>query len=177
MRPPTRQVDMNIIETERLVLRRQTLKDAAFILALMNDPAWLRYIGDRGVRTLEEARAYIQAGALEMYDRHGFGLYLMELKGERTPIGLCGLVKRDTLDDVDLGFALAREYRGKGYAREAAAVTVAYARDTVGLRRLVAIVAPDNADSMRLLAGLGFSFERLIDYPDGSKVHLLALAL
>jgi RimJ/RimL family protein N-acetyltransferase len=168
---------MDVIETERLVLRQQTLEDAAFILALMNDPEWLRYIGDRGVRTHEEARAYIQEGALKMYDRHGFGLYLMELKGDRTPVGICGLIKRDSLDDVDLGFALACVYRGKGYAREAAAATVAYARDIVGLRRVVAIVSPDNTDSLRLLDGLGFSFERLIDYPTGDRVNLLALAL
>lgn len=128
------------------------------------------------VEALEQAHAYIQAGALKIYERHGFGLYLMELKGERTPIGICGLVKRDTLDDVDLGFALAHKHRGKGYAREAAAATVACARDTLGLRRVVAIVAPDNANSVRLLGGLGFSFEREMDYPDGSKVHLLALA-
>ena len=167
---------MNVIETERLVLRRQTLEDAAFILALMNDPEWLRYIGDRGVRTHEEARAYIQEGALKMYDQHGFGLYLMELKRNRTPVGICGLVKRNTLDDVDLGIALAHAYRGKGYAREAAAATVAYARDIVGLRRVVAIVASDNADSVRLLEGLGFSFERTLDYPNGDRVDLLALA-
>ena len=174
--PPTRQPNVNVIETERLVLRQQTLGDAAFILALMNDPAWLRYIGDRGVRTPEQARAYIQAGALRMYELHGFGFYLMELKGVRTPIGICGLVKRDTLDDVDLGFALTYEHRGKGYAWEAAAATIAYARDTLGLRRVVAIVAPDNADSVRLLEGLGFLFEREMDNPDGSKVRLLALA-
>ena len=104
-----------------------------------------------------------------MYDRHGFGLYLVALKKDRTPVGICGLVKRDALDDVDLGFALAREYRGRGYAREAAAATVAYGRDALELRRIVAIVSPDNMDSVRLLEGLGFSFERAIDYPDGDR--------
>lgn len=157
------------------MLRLQTEEDAGFILALMNDPEWIRHIGDRGVRTLEEARAYIQAGAVKMYDRHGFGLYLVALKGGGAPVGICGLVKRDFLDDVDLGFALAREYRGKGYAREAAAATVVYAQDVLGLRRVAAIVSPDNAASLRLLEGLGFSFERTLDYPNGSKVHLLVL--
>lgn len=168
---------MDVIRTARLVLRRQTVEDAAFILELMNDPKWLRYIGDRGVRTHAEARAYIRAGALEMYDRHGFGLYLMVLKGDGTPVGICGLVKRDFLDDVDLGFALESSYRGRGYAREAAAATVAYARDALGLRRVVAIVSPANAASTRLLGELGFSFERAINYPNGDKVNLLALAL
>lgn len=176
MRPQTRKKDKNVIETERLVLRRQTLDDAGFILALVNDPAWLRYIGDRGVRTHEQARVYIQEGAHKMYDQHGFGLYLMERKGDHTPVGICGLVKRDTLDDVDLGFALAGAYRGKGYAREAAAATVAYAREDLGLHRIVAIVSPDNTASLRLLEGLGFSFERTIDHPTGAKVRLLALA-
>ncbi len=175
MRSQTGTADVNVIETPRLVLRRQTAEDAGFILNLMNDPEWIRHIGDRGVRTHEEARAYIQAGAVKMYDRHGFGLYIVELKGEHTPVGICGLVKRDALDDVDLGFALARKYRGKGYAREAAAATVVYARDVLGLGRIAAIVSPDNAASLRLLEGLGFSFERTLDYPDGSKVHLLAL--
>lgn len=175
MQPQTGTANI-VTETARLVLRQQTAEDAGFILALMNDPEWLRYIGDRGVRTLEQARAYIQAGALEMYDRHGFGLYLVELKEDSTPVGLCGLIKRDFLDDVDLGFALARGYRSRGYAREAAAATVAYARDVVGLRRVAAIVSPDNAESVRLLEGLGFSFERALDYPNGGTVHLLALA-
>ena len=166
---------MNVVETERLVLRQQTLKDAGFILALMNDPAWLRHIGDRGVRTHEQAHAYIQENALEMYHRNGFWLYLIERKGDRTPLGVCGLIKRDFLDDVDLGFALAGAYRGKGYAQEAAA-TVAYAREKLGLHRIVATVSPDNTASLRLLEGLGFSFECLIDYPTGGKMHLLALA-
>lgn len=165
------------METARLMLRRQTVEDAGFVLALMNDPEWIRYIGDRGVRTREEAQAYIQEGAVKMYDHQGFGLYLVESKEDRKPVGLCGLIKRDFLDDVDLGFALAREYRGRGYAREAAAATVAYGWEVVGLRRIVAIVSPDNADSLRLLEGLGFSFERVIDYPGGDKVHLLALAM
>ncbi len=164
------------METERLVLRQQTSEDAGFILSLMNDPEWLRYIGDRNIRTLEVARAHIQEGAVKMYNQHGFGLYLVELRGSHTPVGMCGLIKREFLDDVDLGFALAREYRRKGYAQEAAAATVAYGRDTLGLRRIAAIVSPDNAASIRLLEVLGFSFERVIDYPGGDKVQLLALA-
>lgn len=168
---------MDIIQTDRLVLRRQTTKDAEFILNLMNDPEWIRYIGDRGVQTHEEACDYIQTGAIAMYHEHGFGLYLTELKEDRIPIGICGLVKRDSLDDVDLGFAIAREFRGKGYAQEAAATTVEYSRDVVGLDRIVAIVSPENTKSVRVLEKIGFLFEQVIDDPNGDNVHLFALAL
>lgn len=166
-----------MVETPRLELRPQAEADAAFMLALVNDPAWLRYIGDRGVRTLGDARRYIREGALKMYDEHGFGLYLVVLKKARTPVGICGLVKREGLGDVDLGFAFAPEYRGRGYAREAAEATVAYARNVLGLRRLVAIAAPDNAASLKLLEALGFTFEQIINLPDGDTVHLLSRRL
>lgn len=166
---------MNILETERLVLRRQTAEDAEFILGLMNDPDWIRYIGDRGVHTLDEAQAYIMDGAVAMYSKQGFGLYLIELKEGRTPIGICGLIKRDTLDDVDIGFALAPEFRGKGYAKEAAGATVAYGRDKIGLKRIIAIVSPDNASSIRLLEKLGFYFEETINESGTNEVLLYGL--
>lgn len=163
---------MDVLETERLVLRRQRETDAAFLLSLMNDPDWLRYIGDRGVRTPDDARAYIAGGAMKMYEEHGFGLYLVELKAGRTPVGICGLVRRDYLEDVDLGFALAREHRGRGYAREAAAATLAYGREVVGLSRVAAIVSPGNEDSVRLLESLGFVFDRRTEPPGGGEVLL-----
>lgn len=166
---------MDVIDTDRLALRRQTVDDAPFVLALMNDPDWLRYIGDRGVRTLADARTYILDGAVAMYDRYGFGLYLVERKEGRVPVGLCGLLRRPSFDDADLGFALAREHRGRGYAREAAAATVAYGRDVIGLDRIAAIVSPDNAASIQLLEGLGFAFERPFTYPHGDAVQLFAL--
>lgn len=159
------------------MLRQQTKHDAAFILHLLNDPAWLRYIGDRGVRTVQEARTYILNGAVAMYDEHGFGLYLMERKEDGAPVGVCGLVKRDYLDHVDLGYGLAAEHRGHGYAREAAAATMAYARDVIGLKRLAAIVTPDNTASVRLLEGLGFTFEQKMADPSGDAVHLFTLDL
>lgn len=168
---------MDVIGTERLVLRRQGVEDASFILRLVNDPDWLQHIGDRGVRTADEAGAYILNGAVAMYDRHGFGLYLIETKGDRVPVGVCGLVQRDFLAEVDIGFALAREHRGKGYAREAAAATIAYARSEVGLDRVAAIVSPENGASIRLLEGLGFAFDREFEYPNGDLVHLYALTL
>src|SRR5688572_10804905 len=96
---------MTALTTDRLILRELTLDDAEFILGLVNEPSWLRFIGDRGVRTLDDARAYISNGPMKSYERNGFGLYLTALKGAGTPIGMCGLIKRDGLDDVDVGFA------------------------------------------------------------------------
>jgi RimJ/RimL family protein N-acetyltransferase len=153
---------MKVLETERLVLRRLGDADAPFIVALLNDPGWLRYIGDKGVKSLDDARTYIRTGPAEMYARLGHGLYLVELKQDAVPIGLCGLIKRDILDDVDLGFAFLPQYRAQGYAREAAAAALAYARDALGLRRIVAITSPDNADSGRLLERIGFHLEGLV---------------
>ena len=109
-----------VLETDRLILRQLSIEDDAFILELVNDPLWLRFIGDRGVRTLDEARNYILKGPVAMYERAGFGLYLVERKIDGVPMGICGLIKRDVLDDVDLGFAFLPEYRGQGYATESA---------------------------------------------------------
>lgn len=144
-----------MIQTERLLLRRLEPEDAAFILALVNDPDWLRYIGDKNVRTLDEARSYIENGPAAMYAKVGFGLYLTALRSSGVPIGLCGLLKRDTLPDVDIGFALLPEYRNRGLAHEAAAATIAYGRSALDLRRIVAITTPDNVASQKLLRRLG----------------------
>ena len=146
---------MNVIETDRLILRRLNAEDAPFILELLNDPGWLRFIGDKGVKTLDDARSYIRNGPADMYARLGHGLYLASLKDGGAPIGLCGLIKRDGLDDVDIGFAFLPQYRGRGYAFEAAAATLAYGRNTLGLKRIVAIAAPDNEASARLLEQIG----------------------
>jgi len=152
---------LRVLETERLVLRWLAEEDASFILELTNDPDWLRHIGDRGIRTVDDARGYIATGPAAMYARHGFGLYAVELRESATPIGICGLIKRDWLEDVDVGFALLPRFRGKGYAREAASATLEYARGTLGLLRIAAIVSPGNDDSIRLLAKLGLGFERM----------------
>src|ERR1022692_4013783 len=101
---------MNVIETDRLILRRVKLEDDAFIVELLNDPSWLRFIGDKGVRTRDDARQYLLTGPLDMYARHGYGLYLAELKSGGTPIGLCGLIKRPTLDDTDIGFGFLPQF-------------------------------------------------------------------
>src|SRR3982751_3973205 len=152
---------MNVLETDRLVLRRMSADDADFMLGLLNDPSWLRFIGDRGVRTREDARAYILKGPVDMYERLGFGIYLTELKEEGVPIGICGLVKRDFLEDVDIGFALLPGFWGQGYAYEAASAVMEHAREALGLKRLVAITNPENPRSVRLLEKLGFSFARM----------------
>ena len=160
---------MTLLETDRLIVRRLTVEDAAFILELVNDPDWLRFIGDRHVHSLEEARAYLHNGPLAMYDRSGFGLYAVMLKGHDWPIGMCGLIQRAGLIDVDLGFAYLPQYRAQGYAFEAAAAVLAYGRRTFGLKRIVAITSLDNARSIQLLEKLGFAFEKIIQLSDGGE--------
>ena len=150
-----------VLETERLVLRRLTTDDATFILELLNDPAFRRYIGDKGVRNHADACRYIETGPLASYERHGFGLLRVELKDGGEPIGMCGLLKRDYLPDVDIGFALLPAYRSKGYTLEAASAVLAHARDTLGLERVLAITSPDNVASIGLLERLGFRFDRM----------------
>lgn len=160
---------LTVIETDRLILRYLSTADQEFILALLNDPAFLRFIGDRGVRSLEDARKYITNGPMEMYARLGFGLYLVELKDGSIPIGLCGLIKRDGLNDVDIGFAFLPNYRSQGYAYEAAAATMAYGKDVINLQRIVAITSPDNEASGRLLEKLGMRFEKVIRLSEGAE--------
>jgi [ribosomal protein S5]-alanine N-acetyltransferase len=155
-----------LLETPRLLLRRLHASDAGFILKLLNEPAFIRFIGDRGVRDLEDARRYIATGPVASYERHGFGLYLVARREDGEPVGICGLLKREVLQDADLGFAFLREFAGKGYAAEAARRTLEHARTQLGLRRLVAITTADNARSLRLLDRLGFQFERKLRMPD-----------
>lgn len=149
-------------ETPRLRLRRLVDDHAPFILALLNEPSWLRYIGDRGVHSLEDARRYITDGPQKMYEQHGFGLWLVERKHDGAPLGLCGLLKRDTLPDADIGFALSPPFWSDGYAYEAAAATLGYGREVLGLDRVVAITKPDNVASARLLERLGLRDEGFV---------------
>lgn len=153
---------MKILETERLVLRRVSSDDAEFVLDLLNQPSFLRYIGDKGVRTTEDAVRYIQTGPVASYERFGFGLYLVEMKETKVPIGMCGLLKRDTLPDADVGFAFLPNYWSQGYAFEAASGVMAYGREVLGLRRIVAITSLENDASIRLLEKIGLKFEGLI---------------
>jgi RimJ/RimL family protein N-acetyltransferase len=156
---------MNIVTTERLHLRQLVIADAPFILELLNQPAFIRFIGDRGVRTVTDAERYISQGPLESYTRHGFGLYLVELKTDQTPLGMCGLIKRDTLPDVDIGYAFLSKFWAHGYAREAATAVLGYAEETLKLKRVVAIVTPDNERSIHLLEQIGLKFERTLPEP------------
>jgi RimJ/RimL family protein N-acetyltransferase len=139
-----------------------TQADADFILELVNDPSFIQNIGDRNVRTLEDARRYITSGPVTSYALHGFGLYLVELKETGEPLGMCGLIRRSTLNDVDIGYAYLPKYWSKGYAFEAALAMKQYARDVIGLKRMVAVVDPQNAGSIRLLEKLGMTYEKMV---------------
>jgi len=165
---------MTVLQTERLTLRWLCADDAPFILDLLNDPSWLRFVGDKGVRTLQDARDYIEKGPVAMVRDHGIGLHMTELTDGRVPIGICGLIKRDSLPDVDLGFALLPTYRGRGYAFEAAQATLRYGIHERGLRRIVAITSLDNDRSIKLLEKLGFVFERTIQVAGGEDLRLFA---
>ena len=150
-----------VMETERLVLRQLEPNDAGFILELLNEAAFLRFIGDKGVRTQADAREYLLKGPIDSYARHGFGLYAVCLR-DGTPIGICGLVKRDGLADVDVGFAFLARHRRCGLAVESAAAVLAHARRDLRLRRVVAITSPENVGSIAVLERIGLKFERMI---------------
>ncbi len=159
------------IEGERIRLRRLRLTDAAFILELVNEPDFIRNIGDKGVRSHDDARDYLLAGPLTSYERHGFGLYGIELRETAALIGVCGLLKRDWLEVADLGFATLAGFRQRGLTREAAGLMVGSAASEYGLDRLAAITLPENRASIDLLVSLGFRFERMI-VPEGGGDQL-----
>jgi RimJ/RimL family protein N-acetyltransferase len=145
-----------VLVTERLRLRRLVLDDAGLLLELLNDAAFLENVGDRGVRTIADARAYLERGPLRGYERHGFDLFRVELRDSGEPVGLCGVLRREELPAPDLGFAFLPRHRSRGYAVEAASAVLAFARSTLGLRRLLAITLPTNAGSRRVLERIGF---------------------
>ena len=153
---------MNITETKRLIICKLELTDASFIVELLNDPDWIRYIGDRGVRTVDDACNYLTNGPMKSYEANGFGLFLVKLKDEGTPVGMCGLIKRVGLEDIDIGYAFLPEARGKGYAYESAAAVLEFGKDVIGLKRIVAITTPDNKNSIHLLEKLGLKFEKMV---------------
>jgi RimJ/RimL family protein N-acetyltransferase len=166
---------LTVLETARLVLRRMTADDAEFILKLVNEPSFIRFIGDKGVRNQADAVQYIQTGPMANYERLGFGQYLVELKESLVPIGMCGLTRKDWLPDVDLGFAFLPAFWSKGYAFEAAAAVKAYGKDVLGISKLLAITNPDNENSIKLLEKIGFRFERMIRLSeDTSAIKLFA---
>ncbi|MFZ5877998.1 MAG: GNAT family N-acetyltransferase [Chloroflexota bacterium] len=153
---------MTLPETDRLRLRTISEDDADFILELLNEPAFIRNIGDRGVRAPDDARGYIRDRVMRSYERFGFGMYLVERKADGLPLGICGLVKRDTLEDVDIGFAFLERHWAQGYASESAAAVMAYAKEQLGIGRIVGIVDPSNGGSMRVLEKLGLKAARLL---------------
>jgi RimJ/RimL family protein N-acetyltransferase len=155
---------MKILETGRLILREVNEDDAEFILDLVNQPSFIQYIGDRGVRTLDQARDYIESRFSKNYRELGFGMYAVELAEARGPVlGICGFVKRDELSHPDIGFAFLPQYGGRGFALESAQAMMEHGRDKLGFSRVLAITALDNASSARLHGKLGFTLEREIE--------------
>jgi len=166
---------MSVLETDRLILREANEGDAAFMLALLNEPSFIANIGDRGVRTVEAARDYIVERLVAGYVRHGFGMWVVESKETGEAMGLCGLVRRDALDDVDVGFAFLPAYWSKGYAIESASAAMRHAREALGIERVVGIVSPGNESSIRVLEKLGMRFERMVLMPgDTDEIKLFA---
>jgi RimJ/RimL family protein N-acetyltransferase len=162
-----------ILETERLILRKFTLDDATFVIELLNTPTWLQYIGDRGVYTIEDAENYLLNGSLKSYQENGFGFYVVIEKDSGSSIGMCGLIKRDTLDDIDIGFAFLPNLLSKGYGFEAASATLKYAHETLKIQRIIAIVNPDNHRSIGLIKKIGLKFEKMILFPPKNEELML----
>lgn len=174
---------MRILETERLILREIVSDDAGFILDLLNQPSFIKYIGDRGVRDLDGAREFIESRYRKSYREHGYGLYSVDLKNlpddgktaaaNPTPIGMCGFVKRDSLPGPDIGFAFLPQYEKKGFAYESAAAVMNYGRSALNFSRVLAITTTDNVASGKLLGKLGFEFDKLIE-SDGETLKLFS---
>jgi RimJ/RimL family protein N-acetyltransferase len=152
-----------VAETERLKLREFTKDDAPFVVELLNTPEWIKFIGDRNVHSIDDAREYVSNRLISSYHRFGFGLYMVELKESSKPIGMCGLVRREALEDVDLGFAILPDYVGFGYGQEAGRAAMEVAKKKVKSKRLVAITMVDNSSSIKLLQKLGFNFEKTVN--------------
>ena len=166
---------MPTLETERLALRPLTLDDAEFILALLNDPSFIRQIGDRGIRTLEGARDYLRNKPLASYAQHGVGMYLTSLRADGTPVGICGLFKRDAHPDFELGFAFMTPFQQKGYAVEASRAAIEEGRSKFGAKRIVAVTDRVNTGSLKVLEKLGLRFEKTFHLPgDPEELQLFA---
>lgn len=157
---------MTILRTDRLLINKITLDDAAFILKLMNDKDWIKNIGDRGIRTIEDAEEYIRTRFLKTYTESDLGFYGLVLKNSRQIIGVAGLIDRDGIDHVDIGYGILPEYRGKGYAFEATKAVYDYGYNELKLKKIVAIVNPENPSSINLLSKLGLEFEKMVRLPD-----------
>jgi [ribosomal protein S5]-alanine N-acetyltransferase len=166
------------IETPRLALRRLVFDDAPFIVELLNQPSFLKNIGDRGVRNVDDAHRYLREGPMAMYEKYGFGLWHASRRSDGVPVGMCGLLKRDTLPDVDIGYAYLPAYWGQGYAIEAARATLSLGAGKFGLKRVIAVVSDHNDASIRVLEKLGMRFERMhAMHADEPEVRLYSLDL
>ena len=167
---------MPIAETNRLFISKITLKDAPFFLKLLNSPGWLKYIGDRKIRSVKDAKTYLQNGTLKSYANFGFGFYKLQLKENKDiSIGICGLIKREQLDDVDIGFALLPEFEDKGFGYEASVPILDLAKHKFGLEKIVAITLPNNKNSIKLLEKLGLTYHKTITpFEDGEELLLFA---
>ncbi len=164
---------MHPISTNRLQLTEITFEDAPFIIELLNSPDWLQFIGDRNVKTVDEANAYIQRSYVHFYKKYGFGMYKMVLSETNQPIGMCGLVKRDYLEHHDIGFAILPAYQRKGYTYEAAAAIMKYASQTLKLHPILAFTNRDNIASQSLLVKIGLQFEKYIKIPNDEEILML----
>ena len=160
---------MKTIESERLFLRPLTLEDGEFILQLLNTDGFIKYIGDRNVKTIEQAKNYLLNGPLKSYEINGFGLSLVELKTGRTPVGMSGLLKRDYLDHPDIGFAFLPDHTGKGYASEIVKEIIHYGLNRLQMEKILAIVLPENSSSIKLLERAGFRYEKNFISPDSNE--------
>ena len=162
-----------ILETERLILREFTVSDAKFIVELVNTPGWIEYIGDRNIKTKGQAKTYLENGPIKSYELNGFGLSLVELRNEKIPIGMCGILKRDQLNHPDIGFAFLPEYMGKGYALEMARATMDFAKGHLKIHTLLAITVPFNKGSIKLLEKVGMKFTKTFRFPEGKEDLML----
>lgn len=162
-----------ILETKKLILREFNLNDAPFIIELLNSEGWIKNIGDRNVRSTEQAIEYLNNGPLKSYRENGFGLWMVELKENYNPIGMCGLIKRPILENIDIGFALLPQFSGKGYAFEMAQSTMNYAVEVLKLKIIDAIVLPDNSNSIKLIEKLGMNYHSTFIYPDTNEILAL----
>jgi RimJ/RimL family protein N-acetyltransferase len=155
---------MIIAETERLIISKVNLQDAPFFLELMNTPHWLKYIGDRNIKTEQDAEEHLKKGILKSYKDYGFGFYKLLLKEENNKIiGISGLVKREQLEDIDIGFGFLPEYEGKGFGYEAAVEIMNLAEHTLKFKRVLAITNPINKNSIKLLKKLGLTYKKNIN--------------
>ena len=167
---------MIIAETERLLISKFTLEDAPFFLELVNTPNWIKYIGERNIKTIPQAEEAIKKGHLKSYKTYGFGFYTLQLKSEQNKtIGTCGLIKRDTLKHPDIGFALLPDYESKGFGYESSIAIMSLAKKQFKLKKVLAITLPTNKSSIKLIEKIGLSYEKRVKpFEDDEELLLFA---